>query len=105
MHYRRIQYWIECQVKKHGLKVIYADPHYSSTKCPKCGKEMKEVAHRYFRCPCSYENDLDVIAIMNIYGSLTLLTAPRDVASMRGTSKGRKSVHIYILRLDEVCNF
>ncbi|WP_425487471.1 hypothetical protein [Metallosphaera tengchongensis] len=45
---------------------------------------MEEVAHRYYHCvDCGYENDHDVIAIMNLYGrcSLSLLTAPhmRDV--------------------------
>ncbi|MCY0860794.1 MAG: RNA-guided endonuclease TnpB family protein [Sulfolobaceae archaeon] len=88
MQYRRLQYWIEWQAKKHGLKVVYVDPRHSSTHCPKCGKEMKEVDHRYFRCTvCGYENDRDVIAVMNLYGrgSLSLSTAPqmRDVSPNR----------------------
>ncbi|QKR00690.1 IS200/IS605 family element transposase accessory protein TnpB [Metallosphaera tengchongensis] len=88
MQYRRLQYWIEWQAKKHGLKVVYVDPHYSSTSCPKCGSKMEEVGRRYFRCiNCGYENDRDVIAIMNIYGrgSLSLSTVPhmRDVNTNR----------------------
>ncbi|QKR00339.1 IS200/IS605 family element transposase accessory protein TnpB [Metallosphaera tengchongensis] len=88
VQYRRLQYWIEWQAKKHGLKVVYVDPHYSSTKCPKCGSKMEEVGYRYYRCTsCGYENDRDVIAIMNLYGrgSLTLSTAPqmRDVTPNR----------------------
>lgn len=91
MQYRRIQYWIEWQAKKHGLKVVYVDPHYSSTHCPKCGKEMEEVAYRYFHCiKCGYENDRDVIAVMNLYGSLSLSTYERcKHESMK--EKGRKS--------------
>ncbi|MEM0299822.1 MAG: zinc ribbon domain-containing protein, partial [Saccharolobus sp.] len=56
-----------------------------SVSCPKCGKRMVEVSHRWFRCSCGY--DRDVIAIMNLNGrgSLTLSTAPqmRDVRANR----------------------
>jgi putative transposase len=68
MQYRRVQYWIEWQAKKNGLKVIYVDPHYSFTHCSKCCNEMKEASHRHFKCvKCGYENDRDVIAIMSLY--------------------------------------
>ncbi|MEM3344469.1 RNA-guided endonuclease TnpB family protein [Saccharolobus sp.] len=87
MQYRRVQYWIEWQAKKHGLLVVYVNPHYSSVSCPKCGKKMVEVSYRWFKCICGYENDRDVIAIMNLNGrgSLTLSTAPqmRDVVPNR----------------------
>jgi len=88
MQYRRIQYWIEWQAKKHGILVQFVNPSYSSVSCPKCSRKMMEVAHRYFRClKCGYENDRDVIAIMNLNGrgSLTLSTAPqmRDVIPNR----------------------
>ena len=89
MQYRRIQYWIEWQAKKHGLLVQYVNPHYSSVSCPKCSKKIKEVGYRYFSCPsCGYENDRDVIAVVNLNGrgSLTLSTAHpmRDVAPNQG---------------------
>nr|WP_246263823.1 zinc ribbon domain-containing protein [Metallosphaera tengchongensis] len=73
------------KLKKHGLKVVYVDPHYSSTSCPKCGKEMEEVGHRYFRCQCGYEDDCDVISVMNLYGVLFPLDCPhmRDIAPSR----------------------
>jgi IS605 OrfB family transposase len=66
MQYRRIQYWIEWQAKKHGILVQYVNPSYSSVLCPKCGKRMEEVGHRWFKCSCGYENDRDVIAIVNL---------------------------------------
>ncbi|WP_217451746.1 zinc ribbon domain-containing protein [Metallosphaera tengchongensis] len=97
MHYRRLQYWVERQTKKHGLEVVYVDPHYSSTSCPKCGKEVEEVAHRYFRCPCGYEDHRDVISVMNLYRSpLPSRLPPHERYSpepMRGTPviAGRKS--------------
>jgi len=87
MQYRRIQYWIEWQARKHGLIVEYVPPFYSSVTCPNCGKKMKETAHRWFSCPCGYENDRDVIAVLNLNGrgSLSLSTAPhvRDVIPNR----------------------
>ena len=87
MQYRRIQYWIEWQAKKHGVLIQYVSPKYSSVSCPKCGKKMVEVSHRWFKCSCGYENDRDVIAVVNLNGrgSLTLSTAPqmRDVIPNR----------------------
>ncbi|MFP3234062.1 MAG: RNA-guided endonuclease TnpB family protein [Sulfolobaceae archaeon] len=83
MQYRRLQYWISWQARKHGMVVEFVNPSYSSVSCPKCGRKMKEKGYRWFRCNCGYENDRDVIAIMNLNGrgSLTLSTAPqmRDV--------------------------
>ncbi|ADB88144.1 transposase, IS605 OrfB [Saccharolobus islandicus L.D.8.5] len=67
MQYRRVQCWIVWQAKKHGFIVKFVNPSYSSVSCPKCNKKMREVSYRYFRCPsCGYENDRDVIAIMNL---------------------------------------
>ncbi|MEJ2781459.1 RNA-guided endonuclease TnpB family protein [Stygiolobus sp. CP850M] len=83
MQYRRLQYWISWQASKHGMVIEFVNPSYSSVSCPKCGRKMKEVSHRWFKCSCGYENDRDVIAIMNLNGrgSLTLSTAHqmRDV--------------------------
>ncbi|MEM0374474.1 MAG: RNA-guided endonuclease TnpB family protein [Ignisphaera sp.] len=88
MQYRRVQYWIEWQAEKHGLIIKYVNPKHSSTTCPKCSAKMVEVKHRWSKCPrCGYENDRDVIAIVNLNGrgSLTLLTASqmRDVVPNR----------------------
>ena len=82
MQYCRIQYWVVWQAK-HGLIVEFVNPSYSSVSCPKCGKKMRGVNYRWFKCSCGYENDRDVIAVMSLNksGSLTLSTAPqmRDV--------------------------
>jgi putative transposase len=89
MQYRRVQHWISWQAKKHGILVqfVFVNPSYSSVSCPKGGKKMVEVSHRWFKCSCGYENDRDVIAVVNLNGrgSLTLSTAPqmRDVIPNR----------------------
>ena len=80
MQYRHLQYWISWQVRKQGILIQYVNPKYSSVSCPKCGKKMVEVGYRWFKCTsCGYENDRDVIAIMNLNrrGSLTLSAAPQ----------------------------
>jgi transposase len=62
--------------------VEFVNPKYSFVSCTKCEQKMMEVGYRYFRCPsCGYENDRDVIAVMNLNGRefLTLSTAPSDV--------------------------
>ena len=83
MQYRRLQYWISWQARKHGMGIEFVNPSYSSVSCPKYGKRMEEVGYRWFKCSCGYENDRDVIAVVNLNGrgSLTLSTAPqiRDV--------------------------
>jgi len=87
MQYRRLQYWISWQAKKHEMVVEFVNPKYSSVSCPKCGQKMREVSHRWFKCSCGYENDRDVVAIVNLNGrgSLALSSAPqmRDVVPNR----------------------
>jgi IS605 OrfB family transposase len=91
MQYRKIQYWVDWQAKKNNLLIKYVSAFYSSIKCPKCNRIMKEIYHRWLKCSCGYENDRDVVAIINLNGrgSLSLSTAPqmRDVApnQLRGT--------------------
>ena len=52
---------------------------------------MNEISYRWFKCSCGYENDRDVVAIINLNGrgSLSLPTAHhmRYVATnqLRGT--------------------
>jgi putative transposase len=91
MQYRKIQCWIDWQAKKHDLLIKYVSAFYSSIKCPKCKNKMKEISYRWLKCKCGYENNRDIIAIMNLNGrgSLSLSTAPhmRDVSpnQLRGT--------------------
>jgi IS605 OrfB family transposase len=68
MQYHRLQYWISWQARKHGMVVEFVNPMYSSVSCPKCGQKMREVSHRWFKCSCGYENDRDVIAVVNLNG-------------------------------------
>ncbi|MQL54279.1 RNA-guided endonuclease TnpB family protein [Acidianus ambivalens] len=79
MQYRRLQYWISWQAKKHGMIVEFVNPSYSSVLCPRCGRRMEEKGYRWFKCSCGYENDRDVIAVVNLNGrgSLSLPTSPQ----------------------------
>ena len=70
MQYRKIQYWIDWQAKKHGLLVKYVYAAYSSIKCPRCNNKMNEISYRWFKCNCGYENDRAV--------SYTHLTLPTN---------------------------
>jgi len=67
MRYRRLQYWISWQARKHRMVIEFVNPSYSSVSCPKCGKRMEEVGYRWFKCSCSYENDRDVIAVQQLW--------------------------------------
>ena len=83
MQYRRLQYWIEWQAKKHGVVVKYVNASYSSVSCPKCGRKMKEKGYRWFRCNCGYENDRDVIAVVKREGVSDPLDCPSNVVPNR----------------------
>jgi len=69
------------------MVIEFVNPSYSSVSCPKCGRKMKEVPHRWFKCSCGYDKDRDVVAVVNLNGrgSLTLSTVPqmRDVIPNR----------------------
>jgi putative transposase len=59
----------------------YVNPKYSSL-CPAQNAVKKvESSHRWFKCSCGYENDRDVIAVVNLNGrvSLTPPLSLRDV--------------------------
>jgi len=65
--YRRLLWWIKWQAAKRGVMVVEVDPRDTSTTCPKCGAKMTEVRHRRMRCTaCGFEEDRDVVAILNI---------------------------------------
>jgi len=69
MQYSRIQIWIEWEAQKYGLKVVYVNPAYSSTTCPKCGEKMKESDYRTLKCEkCSFEENRDYVSVLNLYG-------------------------------------
>jgi len=69
MQYSRVQKWIEWQAQKYGLRVIYVNPAYSSTTCPRCGTLMREIGYRTLKCTgCGFEEHRDYLAVMNLYG-------------------------------------
>jgi len=86
LSYRRLDYWIDWQAQKHGVKMIIVDPAYTSSECPICGSRMVESGYRRLKCPiCGFEADRDVVAVLNIEkkaliemgGSLATPTAPQ----------------------------
>jgi len=94
MSYRRLAWWIDWQAAKRGVLVVVVDPRGTSTTCPRCGGKMEEVRYRFMRCiACGFEEDRDVVAVLNIErrallkmgGPLAAPTAPQmtDVAPNR----------------------
>jgi len=67
LSYRRLDYWIDWQAQKHGVKMIVVDPAYTSSECPICGSRMVESGYRRLKCSaCGFEADRDVVAVLNI---------------------------------------
>jgi len=86
MQHKRIQKWIEWEAKKYDLKVIYVNPAYSSTTCPKCGEKVKENGYRTLRCEnCGFEEHRDYVAVYNLCGRR--FSAPLDCSQSEGWKK------------------
>ena len=94
LSYRKLEFWIDWQAKKHGVPIVIIEPNGTSSICPICDSKLKENGHRIMKCPnCGFEADRDSIAILNIEkkalskigGSLTTPTASQmtDVAPNR----------------------
>jgi len=86
LSYRRLDYWIDWQAQKHGVKMIVVDSAWTSSECPIYGSKMVESDYRKMKClSCGFEADRDVIAVLNIEkkaliemgGSLAAPTAPQ----------------------------
>ena len=77
--FRKLQTIIEYKAKLKGIKVVYVDPHHTSTKCPRCGEKLKRTKkHRILKCKnCGLEADRDMIGSWNIR-----LKAQKDVGSV-----------------------
>ncbi|MGC9180924.1 MAG: zinc ribbon domain-containing protein, partial [Vulcanisaeta sp.] len=75
--YRRLAYWLDWEAKKHGVPVKVVNPRGTSTKCPICGSRLIEAGYRRLRCPrCGFEEDRDVIAVINLSKMGGTLPAP-----------------------------
>jgi transposase len=61
MQYRKIQYWIDWQAKKHGLLIDYVYTAYSSIKCPKCKIKNERNLLSLAKSKCGYENDRNIL--------------------------------------------
>ena len=67
LSYRKLGFWIDWQAEKHGAPVVVVKPRGTSNTCPKCGGKLKENGYRRLKCPvCGFENDRDIIAVLNI---------------------------------------
>ena len=56
------------RVRPSSWLLITRPYHSFSITTPRCGRKMREVDYRWFECVCDYENDRDVIAIVNLNG-------------------------------------
>jgi putative transposase len=65
--FRKLQEIIDYKAKLARLDVIYVNPRGTSSRCPVCGVRLSPNGHRVLKCPrCGYENDRDVIAVLNL---------------------------------------
>ena len=65
--YKRFHYWVKWQAEKHGIPVVEVNPKETSTTCPRCGSKLIENGYRRMKClNCSFEENRDVVAVLNI---------------------------------------
>lgn len=82
----------------NGSEVVKVDAHYTSQRCPKCGRIFKENRdhglHMYICDRCGYRSNDDRIAAMNIQmlGTMYVSGVPNpSYQSKRGTSEAKKA--------------
>ena len=56
------------RVRPSSWLLITRPYHSFSITTPRCGRKIREVDYSWFECVCGYENDRDVIAIVNLNG-------------------------------------
>lgn len=62
----QLQQFIEYKAKKHGVPILYVDPHYTSVACAKCGSTGQRDG-KHFEClACGHVEHADVNAAFNI---------------------------------------
>ncbi len=64
--FRKFQSIIEYKAKLKGVKVVFADPAFTSSLCPVCGAKLSPNGHRVLKCKCGFEADRDVVGSWNI---------------------------------------
>lgn len=81
----------------NGSEVVKVDAHYTSQRCPKCGRIFKENRdhglHMYVCDRCGYRSNDDRIAAMNIQmlGTMYVSGVPNpSYQSKRGTNEAKK---------------
>lgn len=64
--FRKFQQIVEYKAKLNGIKVVYVNPHKTSSLCPICGRKLSPNGQRLLKCKCGLVADRDVIGSWNI---------------------------------------
>ncbi|AHF79639.1 IS element ISTsi1 orfB trasposase [Thermococcus paralvinellae] len=65
--FRKLQSIIEYKAKLNGIKVVFVNPSYTSSRCPICGNKLSPKGHRILECSnCGLKTNRDVIGSWNI---------------------------------------
>ena len=64
--FRKFQQILEYKAKLNDIKVIYVNPHKTSTLCPICGRKLSLNGQRLLKCECGLIADRDVVGSWNI---------------------------------------
>ncbi len=64
--FRKFQQILEYKAKLNGIKVVYVNPHKTSSLCPICGRKLSPNGQRLLKCKCGLVADRDVIGSWNI---------------------------------------
>ncbi|EHP89123.1 RNA-guided endonuclease InsQ/TnpB family protein [Methanotorris formicicus] len=80
--FRKLQEFIKYKAKLNGVRVVFVNPHYTSSRCPICGGRMSPNGHRVLKCECcGCIADRDVVGSLNIMIRGFKAIKPKDVGS------------------------
>lgn len=66
--YYRLQCYLEEKAKIKGIQIIYVPAHFTSKRCPQCGK-LNSPKGRNYICSCGYKGHRDFVGAYNIMRS------------------------------------
>jgi len=102
-NFRKLQFFIEYKAKLNGIPVVYVKPNKTSSLCPRCGGDLAPNGQRLMKCrKCSYENDRDVIACLNML-RMRGVSVPPECLSMKPLG-GERKVLRYFRNFRNICS-
>ena len=83
----QLRAFIEYKAKLNGVEVIFIDPKYTSTTCPKCtsiNKKNRKSQEEFYCIKCNYHENADYVGSINIRQKARIIYEKEVIGSEKG---------------------